>query len=234
MIRSRGAAEREIVRFTLTERVVHWITALDVLTLMATGAILYFPSLSSRVGRRLLIENIHTWSGVAVLVPLVGAIAGPTGRALRDDVARLTRMTAREWRWFDRTRRMKLELGKFNPGQKLNAIFVSSGLTVLLLTGLALRFPNPLPVPVRQGATFVHDWFAFGVGLLVIGHIGFALAHPGAMRAMIRGVVRRSWVERHAPGWLREFATDDPEVDDGDLDADVSPHRDPWFDGSSV
>lgn len=180
--------------------------ALDVLVLMATGGILYFPSISSRVGRRLLIENIHTISGALVLVPLLVALVGPKGRAFRDDVARLTKFDAREWRWFDRTRRMKLELGKFNPGQKLNAIFVTSGLTVLLLTGIGLRFPNALPLDVRQGATFVHDWFAFAVGLLVVGHIAFALAHPQAMRSMIRGVVRRSWAERYAPAWLREYA----------------------------
>jgi formate dehydrogenase subunit gamma len=205
----------ELARFTLTERLVHWLMALDVLTLLATGAILYFPAISSRVGRRLFIANLHTLCGILVLVPLVVALAGPTGRALRDDVVRLTRINAREWRWFDRTHRMKLELGKFNPGQKLNAIFVTSGLTVLLVTGLALRFPNSLPLTVRQGATFVHDWFAFGVGVLVLGHIAFAFAHPGAMRGMIRGAVRRSWAERYAPSWLREHteAEDESQLD---------------------
>lgn len=202
-----------IRRFDRTERVVHWVTSFDVLILIATGAILYVPSFSVRVGRRLLIENIHTVTGIFALVPLVVALFGRYGRQFRADVTRLTRFNAREWRWFDRTRRMRLELGKFNPGQKLNSILVTSGLVVLLGTGLVLKFPNPFPLAIRQGATFVHDWFAFGVAALVIGHIGFALAHPAALRAMVSGMVRRSWAQAHAPVWVREIdqeATEHP------------------------
>jgi len=192
-------------RFDVTERVLHWVTALDVLTLIVTGAILYFPSFSVRVGQRLLIENIHTLSGILALVPLLVALWGRWGVMLRKDVMRLTRFDQREWRWFDRTRRMKLELGKFNPGQKLNAIFSISGLVVLLGTGLVLRFPNPFPVSIRQGVTFVHDWFAFLVALLVFGHIGFALFNPRALWSMLSGRIDRLWAERHAPAWVREY-----------------------------
>ncbi len=206
--RTPPGSTRSLRRFDLTERLLHWITALDVLTLIATGAILYIPAFSSRVGRRLLIENIHTLCGVLALVPLIVALWGRWGAMLRSDVRRLTRLDQREWRWFDRTRRMRLELGKFNPGQKLNAILSVSGLVVLLFTGLVLRFPNPFPLSIRQGATFVHDWFAFFVGLLVFGHIGFALAHPRALVSMLNGRVNRRWAERHAPAWVRELDSD--------------------------
>lgn len=191
-------------RFDVYERIVHWITAVDVLVLIASGIILYIPSLSVLVGRRLLMENIHTATGIAALVPLVVVLVSRRGSALRADVRLLSRIDAREWRWFDRTRRMRLELGKFNPGQKLNAIFVSSGLVVLLCTGLILRFAQLFPLTLRQGATFVHDWFAFAVTALVIGHIAFAIAHPASLRAMFRGVIARSWAERFAPRWLDE------------------------------
>ncbi len=199
-----SAKTASLRRFDLTERVLHWVTALDVLTLIATGAILYIPAFSVRVGRRLLIENIHTLTGVLALVPLLVALCGRWGVMLRKDVTRLTRFDQREWRWFDRTRRMKLELGKFNPGQKLNAVLSVSGLVVLLFTGLVLRFPNPFPLPIRQGATFVHDWFAFFVALLVFGHIGFALFHPRALMSMLCGRIDRGWAERNAPAWVRE------------------------------
>lgn len=206
----RDSAPRteSLTRFDVTERVLHWITALDVLTLIVTGAILYFPSFSVRVGRRLLIENIHTLSGVLALVPLLVALWGRWGAMLRKDVTRLTRFDQREWRWFDRTHRMKLELGKFNPGQKLNAVLSIAGLVVLLCTGLVLRFPNPFPLPIRQGVTFVHDWFAFFVGLLVFGHIGFALFHPRALWSMLTGRIDRLWAERYAPAWVQEIDLD--------------------------
>jgi len=195
-------------RFDATERVVHWVTAVDVVVLIVTGVILYVPSFSVRVGRRLFIENVHTITGVLALVPLMMTIWTRWGKSLRSDVRRLVMIDAREWRWFDRTHRMHLELGKFNPGQKLNAIFVSAGLVVLLCTGVVLRFPNPFPLAMRQGATFVHDWFAFAVGLLVFGHIGFALAHPTSLRSMITGVIPRPWAERYARSWLREIDRD--------------------------
>ena len=196
-------------RFDLTERVLHWVTALDVLTLIVTGAILYFPSFSVRVGRRFLIENIHTLSGFLALVPLLIALSGRWGATLRKDVTRLTRFDQREWRWFDRTRRMKLVLGKFNPGQKLNAILSIAGLVVLLCTGIVLRFPNPFSLSIRQGATFVHDWFAFAIGLLVLGHIGFVLFHPRTLWSMLSGRIDRLWAERHAPGWVQELDLED-------------------------
>lgn len=195
-------------RFDVTERVLHWITALDVLTLIVTGAILYFPPFSVRVGRRLLIENIHTLSGILALVPLLVALWGRWGVMLRKDVKRLTRFDQREWRWFDRTHRMKIELDKFNPGQKLNAIFSIAGLVVLLCTGIVLRFPNPFPLTIRQGATFVHDWFAFLVGLLVFGHIGFALSHPRSLWSMLSGRIDRLWAEDHARAWVQELEHD--------------------------
>jgi len=200
-------------RFDATERVLHWVTAIDVLTLIVTGAILYFPSFSVRVGRRLLIENIHTLTGIFALVPLVVAMWGRWGAMVRSDVVRLTTLDQREWRWFDRTRRMKLELGKFNPGQKLNAIFSTAGLVVLLATGLVLRFPNPFPLPIRQGATFVHDWFAFAVGLLVFGHIGFAFFHPRSLWSMLSGRIDRHWAEMHAPAWVRELDRNEAKVE---------------------
>jgi formate dehydrogenase subunit gamma len=209
-VQDRQTSEQEIVRFSVIERQLHWVTSLAVLILMATGAILYFPALSTRIGQRLLIENIHTYTGFFVLVPLVASLLGPWGRSVRADVNRLTKFEDREWAWFRPSRHRHVELGKFNPGQKLNAVLVTAGLSVLLLTGYALRFPGAFSVDIRMGVTFVHDWFAFAVAVLVFGHIAFALTHPQAMRSMIRGVVKRDWAERHAPRWLREYLDREP------------------------
>jgi hypothetical protein len=42
-------------------------------------------------------------------------------------------------------------------------------------------------LPLRTGATFVHDWFALGLGLLVPGHVYFALKDRQALREMRTG-----------------------------------------------
>ena len=47
------------------------------------------------------------------------------------------------------------------------------------------------PIDLRTGATFVHDWFAIGVWLAVVGHIVFALRDPDALAAWPRGTRQR-------------------------------------------
>ena len=53
-----------IARFSRTERTLHWVNALGFLFLLATGLILYLPSLSVAVGDRPLIKDMHFWGGV--------------------------------------------------------------------------------------------------------------------------------------------------------------------------
>jgi len=201
--RRRGAAGRgRIERFDRTERAVHWATTLLVLTLVATGAILYLPSLSVTVGRRLLVEDTHVYVGVAVFVPLLAGVLGRWGRSLRSDLRAMSRLTDAELSWLRSLGRLgRGAVGKFNPGQKLNTNAVAGMLTVLFLTGLALRWGNFLPVGLRTGATFIHDLFALGFVVLITGHIGLAIAHPRALRSMVTGWVPAGWAERHAPAW---------------------------------
>ncbi len=59
----RHAMSRYLRRFSRTERTLHWVNALGFFMLLATGLILYLPSLSVLVGRRPLIKDIHFWSG---------------------------------------------------------------------------------------------------------------------------------------------------------------------------
>jgi formate dehydrogenase subunit gamma len=196
-----------VLRFDRVERAAHWLTALLVLTLSVTGAILYVPSLSVAVGRRLLIEDIHVYAGVAVFAPLAVAAAGPWGRRLRADLASMNRFSTSEVAWLRSLgRRGRQSIGKFNPGQKLNTFGIGALLLVLLVTGLILRWGNFLAVSWRTGATFVHDWFALAVIIVALGHILFAVTHPPALRSMVTGTVRRSWLTRHAPAWRVDAA----------------------------
>ena len=191
-----------IARFDLTERVVHWCTALVGLTLIFTGAILYVPAFSVAFGRRLLVENLHLFVGLAVFVPvLLGALI-PAGRQLRSDLRQMNRITGEEVTWLRSAgRRGRAALGKFNPGQKLNTFAIGGLLGVLFSTGIILRWGAFLPVGIRTGATFVHDLAAFAFVALVLGHVSFAFTHPVALRSMVIGWVPRSWAARHAPAW---------------------------------
>jgi formate dehydrogenase subunit gamma len=195
----------KVVRFDRIERLAHWLTAALVLVLIVTGAILYIPSFSVAIGRRLLIEDIHLYVGISVFVPLLVSLLGPWGRALRRDLASMNRFSKGELAWLRSLgARGHNALGKFNPGQKLNTYAIGALLTVLLVTGVILRWGNFVSVSWRTSATFVHDWFAVFIAAVVIGHVAFALTHPAALRSMLTGRVTTRWVRRHAPAWAIE------------------------------
>ena len=193
-----------ILRFDLSQRCAHWANALLFGILMATALPLYFGSLAGIIGKRHLIAEIHLWAGIALPVPIVISLIGPWGERMRRDVRRFNLWTRDEIRWLRTLGATSLVRDKFNPGQKLNAIFVGGTVVVMLATGSVMQWFGHFPVSWRTGATFVHDIFAFAVFVVVFGHICFALTHPGSMRSMIKGWVTEAWAARHAPGWLAE------------------------------
>ncbi len=199
------AVSHEIERFDAVERAVHWVTATLVITLILTGAVLYIGDLSALVGRRALIRNIHVAAGLSLPVPIVLAVLTRAGLGLRHDFVRLNRWSVDDRRWWRVRTRDDAILGKFNPGQKINATFLAGALVVMIGSGSIMRFFEPFPDAWRTGATSVHDWFALGIGLSVLGHIGFAMRDPIAMRAMRSGPVPESWARSERPRWFEEM-----------------------------
>jgi formate dehydrogenase subunit gamma len=202
------------------ERAVHWVNAALFLILIGTGLALYLAPVGALVGRRAIVEDVHVYSGLALPVPVVIALCGSWGRALRADFRRVNRWTKDDREWLgalfksrvERRRRWKLvRVGKFNAGQKLNAAFVAGAGLVLLGTGVIMRWYHPWPLDWRTGATTVHDWLALAVGLVVVGHVGMALRDWDALRSMLVGTVSRAWAKLHAPAWIDGADGDPPE-----------------------
>ena len=203
-LRPDGALPR-LLRFDHIERAAHWATATLFFILMATALPLYFVQVESLVGRRALMAEIHTWAGVALPLPLIVSLLGPWGSRLRCDIRRVNLWTAGELRWLWSLGRKHIDLpDKFNPGQKLNALFTGGAIVVMLATGSILKWNRFFPLDWRTGATFVHDVLALAVFVVVTGHIAFALSHPQALRSMFTGWVTEPWAKRHASGWLDE------------------------------
>jgi formate dehydrogenase subunit gamma len=180
--------------------------------LMFTAIPLYFGSFFGIVFQRHLIAEIHLWAGIALPVPLIVSLIGPWGSRMRRDVRRLNHWTREEISWLSTLGRSALVTDKFNPGQKLNTIFVGGVIVVMLATGSILQWFRFFPVSWRTGATFVHDGFALAVFVVVFGHIAFALTHPGSLRSMFKGWVTESWAARYAAGWLSEEEVTDREA----------------------
>ena len=202
------ATSLRVLRFDRVQRGAHWANALLFFSLMFTAIPLYFGSFFGIVLPRHLIEMIHLWSGLALPLPIIISLIGPWGKAMRRDVRRINYWTGEEIRWMRTLGRSRLEADKFNPGQKLNAIFVGASILVMLITGAMLQWFRFFPVPWRSGATFVHDLFAYAIVFVVVGHIVMALTHRDTLRSIFQGWVSRSWAERHAARWLREEQPD--------------------------
>jgi formate dehydrogenase subunit gamma len=214
-VTAERSGQRLVVRFDRVERTVHWLNAFLFLILIVTGAALYFTPLIALVGRRRLIEQVHLYAGLSLPLPLLLGLAGSWGRTLRRDVSRINRWTEADLEWIHglvdtasgrRRTAPRPRLGKFNPGQKLNAAFVAGGGLVMLGTGALLHWYVPFPLAWRAGATFVHNWVAAAFVLVIVGHITLAIADREALQAMFGGRVSRAWAARHAPAWLEESA----------------------------
>jgi formate dehydrogenase subunit gamma len=196
----------ELLRFTVGERWVHRSTAILMGICLATAAILYIGGLSTFVGRRATVEWVHVIAGICLPIPV---LLGLVSKAFRADVRILNRFTPSDWRWFRRRYRYDgtLPVGKFNAGQKLNANFQLGAIAMMLSTGLVMRFANHWPISWRTGATFVHDWMAYGILAVVVGHIWMATHDPLALAGMRSGYVPISWAKREHNAWAaRELA----------------------------
>ena len=207
-----------VKRFSAAERLLHWVNAAGFLFLLATGLILYLPSLSMLVSRRQTIQGIHFWGGVGWL----GALAAVVVLGLRRLLA-----TAREIERFDEDdlrwlRGRRTPQGRFNAGQKVNAI-LTAAFTVLFGISGVLLWVGEGDTRFRFASTVIlHDGLMYVSLLLLVGHLYLALIHPAtrhALRGMTLGDVRVEWAVQHHPKW---------QPDDVQVDWPRTRHHAPW------
>ena len=202
-----------LLRFDRVQRAAHWANAALFGVCMLTGLPLYFSSIERLVGRHVLLVQVHVAAGLALPFPIVVSLVGPWGARMRSDLRRINRWTEQEVRWILRWTRRSPPGDKFNPGQKLNAIFVGGSIVVMLGTGAILEWFGPFPVSWRTGATFVHEVLSCAIFVVVAGHLVMAVTHRDAMRSMLRGWVSVAWARRNAPRWAeQELGRDEPGV----------------------
>jgi formate dehydrogenase subunit gamma len=190
-----------LLRFDATTRIVHWATAGLGIVVLLTGTILYVDQLSTKIGRRALIENVHVVCSWLLVVPLlVGVLLSRPGRRLRADLTELSRWTKADRRWLRRSTRVT-PAGKFNGGQKLASALFAGLFVMQLLTGSLMLWNRPFADSWRTGATYVHDWGYLALAVIVTGHVLEAISQPTLLRSMIDGTVPRRYAERERPQW---------------------------------
>ncbi len=193
---------RFVPRFGRTERLLHWTHASAFLVMLATGLVLMLTTLSEIVARRPLVKGIHLWTAVAWVVLIALILLAGDRRALRDDWREIESLDGDDRRWLVGRRRPQ---GKFNAGQKLNALLTAAFAVLFLVSGFFLWLGERNHDYLFDGTGTVHVTLTWISLVLLIGHLYLALVHPTtrhALRGMTRGDVREDWAARHHAKWL--------------------------------
>ena len=203
-------APERIRRFSRTERALHWVHASGFLVLLASGLILYLPRLSELVARRQLVKDVHLYTALAwaVLIALLLLLGLRNG--LRETIREVERFDRDDLRWLLRRGGRP---GRFNAGQKLNAIVTAAFAALFAISGFLLWYGERDTRFRLANTILLHDGLMYVALVLLAGHLYLALIHPAtrhALQGMIRGSVDAEWARCHHPRWAA--LTDDPHV----------------------
>ena len=190
-------------RFSPVERLLHWANAAGFFFLLVTGLILYLPRLSMLVSRRQTIQGIHFWGGVGWLATLAVVIV-LGGRRLLATARELDTFDRDDLRWL---RGRGAPQGRFNAGQKINAVLTAAFTILFGVSGLLLWFGEQDTRYRFASTVLLHDGLMYVSLLLLVGHLYLALIHPAtrhALRGMTLGSVSAEWASRHHAKWRPE------------------------------
>ncbi len=200
-----------ILRYTLSERVIHWISGIAYVYLLLTGLAFLFPRLfwlAGLVGGGTTARAWHPWAGVIFLLAVLWMYA-----AWRRDM-RLTdadRAWAKSLRSYIRNEDENLPpIGRFNAGQKQFFWVMWIGGILLLLSGLGLWYVEYIPWSLRllrYAAILTHVVAALVTigGFIIHVYMGTAVVR-GSFNAVIRGEVSEAWAKTHHRLWFNELA----------------------------
>ena len=199
---SEAAATRRLPRFSRTERLLHWTHASAFFALLATGLILYLPSLSTVIAHRQIVKNVHLYVAAAWAIAVIAILVVGDRRRLAADWREIESIDRDDRRWL---RRRRAPQGRFNAGQKINALATVAFALLFALSGFFLWLGERDHRFILAGTGTVHDLLTLFSVLLLTGHLYLALIHPStrhALRGMTLGDVDEDWARRHHRKWV--------------------------------
>lgn len=199
-----------VERFTRTERAVHWVQAISFLILLITGFALMLPVVEGLFGHREFLREIHlTCAFLFAFGPTIVALSGDRA-SLGRDVEAVDTWDSDDLRWlvpFPVLRAVGIRTppqGRFNAGQKLNAIFVLWSTLFFTISGLIIWQNRRFPLDLVSRANSIHTALAYIALAAFVGHLFLATIYPPtrhALRAMTEGWVHEDWAREHHPKW---------------------------------
>jgi len=195
-----------ILRYTLGERVQHWLGAVLYVYCLITGLAFWSPYmfwLADLVGGGPTARFWHPWFGVGFTLSVFWMY-----KIWRGDLA-TTDADRRWWKainYYIENEDEKLPpVGKFNFGQKIFFWLMFFGVILLVISGLGLWFVESIPWTLRwlrYLAVTVHVVAALAtIGAFII-HIYMSIfMEPESFQAMIHGSVPGSWARTYHRLW---------------------------------
>jgi formate dehydrogenase subunit gamma len=195
---------RFIHRFSRTERTLHWVHAAAFFVLLGSGLVLYLPGLSALVGRRAFVKDVHFDTGLAWMLAIALIVVLGDRHGLRRTVREIEAFDRDDRLWL---RRLPRPQGRFNAGQKLNAVLTASFAVLFAVSGLLLWYGERNNSFRFASTILLHDGLMYVSIVLVAGHLYLAVIHPAtreSLRGVTTGSVRTSWAREHHRKWVDE------------------------------
>jgi formate dehydrogenase subunit gamma len=207
--RTTGEAGERILRYTLVERVHHWVGALFYVYCLITGLAFwsaYMFWLAYLVGGGPTARFWHPWFGLAFAGSMFWMY-----KMWRGDM----QTTAADLRWKKQVKHyienddenLPPE-GRFNYGQKIFFWLMFYGVILLVLSGLGLWFAESIPWSLHWLLLLcvtVHVVAALATigGFIIHVYMGTAMIR-GGFTSIIRGEVSVAWAKLHHRLWYEQ------------------------------
>ena len=201
-----------VQRFTRSELAVHWALAVSVILMILSGIALGVNVWHAAVFP-VHVGSVFLLAGGVLLAALAG-----DRPALRRAARQLRTLDGEDRRWLAWAPRGLLggsgeppPVGRFNAGQKLNAMLITVLLAASIGSGLYwwARLHGVFGNSNIDGA--VHNVAGVAIIVLVCGHLYMAVLNPAtrhALRGITTGSVEAGWAAEHHPAWLAEAERD--------------------------
>jgi formate dehydrogenase subunit gamma len=211
--RTTGEPGGNILRYSLSERIHHWLGFFFYLYCLVTGLAFWSPYmywLATLVGGGPTARFWHPWFGL-----------GFAGSMLW-----MYKMWWRDMRTTEADRRWKREIkhyienddqnlppeGRFNYGQKIYFWLMFYGVIFLLISGIGLWFVEDIPWSLhwlRYLAVTVHVVAALATigGFIIHVYMSTAMVR-GGFSSIIRGEVSTLWAKTHHRLWYEQVTGD--------------------------
>ncbi|MBI5029199.1 MAG: cytochrome b/b6 domain-containing protein [Chloroflexi bacterium] len=206
-----------VLRFTGAERTAHWVHFVAFTVLLGTGLFIYVPWFKPfTIGEAGEAARLaHRAAAVAFMIaPIIYLVFSPREFFYslkesftwgKDDWSWLQNA----WHYYSRGHNGNMTpQGKYNAGQKFNALTQIVTFVLFVITGFVMWFGKGSVSPdVFMWSVLVHDLSVIATVLLFMLHLYLVAVHPlmrESITAMFEGTVTEEFAKEHHGKWLVE------------------------------